>query len=155
MRKTMLSVVIISIVAFAGLLPFQGTDVGKLHPIEVIIVSCDKELISVETDTGLRGTGGSVDVAINELKIASAGEIFLDTANYVLINENNMHILNELFRYLRPACQVYVFSGNGVWDNVAKYLEAHPSDVTLLSYKQRSDGIPKLFADGEDYRIER
>ncbi len=155
MRKMLLCVAAIAIIGFAKLLPFQGTDVGKLHPVEVLTVSVDGNGITVETDTGLNGTGETVDKAIKNLKQTSAGEIFLETANYVLVSEESRHLLNALYDFLRPACQVYVFTGDGQWDNVAKYLESHPSGVSLLGYRQGMENIPKLSVHGEDYKIDR
>ena len=153
MRKILLLVAAIAITGFAGLLPFRGTDVAKLHPVEVLVVYEAGEMVNIETDTGLLGIGESVGKTIENLKLVAAGEIFLDTANYVLIGENSILLLNELYDFLRPACQVYIFSGRGEWTNVAEYLETHPSIITLLSYRQGKGEIPKIVVKGEDYRI--
>ena len=155
MRKMLLCVVAIAIVGFIGWLPFAGTDVGKLHPVEVLTVSISGEQITIETDTGIRVTGDSLSAAIEDLKLASAGKIFLDTANYLLVNDEGIGLLPELFALLRPACQVYIFAGSGKWERVAKYLESHPSDVTLLGYMQGMKDIPKLSIQGEEYKIDR
>lgn len=155
MRKMLLCIAVIAITGFAGLLPFHGTDVGKLHPVEVLVASKVGERITVETDTGLNGTGKTMDQAIENLKLTSAGEIFLETANYLLVSEEGIHLLDGFSTVLRPACQIYVFKGDGKWDNVAKYLESHPSGVTLLGYRQGMTNIPKLSVHGEDYKIDR
>lgn len=153
MRKMMLCIAAIAITGFAGLLPFFGTDVGKLHPVEVLVVTAKGDGITVETDTGLHGAGITVEAAIENLRLTSAGEIFLDTANYLLLSGESVHLLNGFSGFLRPACQVYVYSGDGKWDNVAKYLESHPSNVTILGYKQGKTDVAKLSVHGEDYKI--
>lgn len=155
MKKMILYAGAIAVIGFAGMLPFRGTDVGRLHPVEVLVVSAFEEKIIVETDTQLRGTGETIIQAIENLKLTSAGEIFLDTANYVLVTAEAKPLLGELYTVLRPACQVYEFSGTGKWDNVAKYLESHSSNVTLLSYRQGKENVPKLAVSGEDYKIDR
>lgn len=155
MRKMMLCIAAIAMTGFVGLLPFTGTDVGKLHPVEVLAVSVSDEQITVETDTGLEGTGKSLKAAIEDLKQTSAGKIFLETANYLLVNEDGISLLPELFALLRPACQVYISAGSGKMDKVSKYLESHPSDVTLLRYMQGMENIPKLSLQGEAYKIDR
>ena len=155
MRKMLLCIAAIAITGFTGLLPFNGTDVGKLHPVEVLAVSIADEGITVVTDTGLHGIGETMEKAIENMKLTSAGEIFLETANFLLVSEESIHLLDGVSVFLRPACQVYVFSGYGKWDNVAKYLESHPSNVTILSYRQGMTNIPKLSVQDEDYKIDR
>ncbi len=153
MRKMMLYAAAIAVIGFVGLLPFRGTDVGKLHPVEVLVVSVSNNGIVIETDTQLRGTGETLVAAIEDINLTSAGEIFLDTANYVLVSSESKPLLAELYNYLRPACQVYEFSGRGKWDNVAKYLESHPSDLTVLGYRQGKTNVTRLIVSGEGYRI--
>ena len=155
MKKMILCIAAIAITGFVGLLPFNGTDVGKLHPVEVLAISAEAEMIVIETDTGLRGMGKTMEKTIENLKITSAGEIFLETANYVLVKKDCVYLLDGLFHLLRPACQIYVYQGDGKWDNVSEYLESHPSCVTLLNYRQGMKNIPQLSAYGEDYKIDR
>lgn len=155
MKKMMLCIAAIAITGFVGLLPFTGTDVGKLHPVEVLAVSVADERIKVETDTGITGTGKSLEAAIEDLKQTSAGKIFMETANYLLVNEDGISLLPELFALLRPACQVFIFAGSGKMENISKYLESHPSNVTLLRYMQGMQNIPKLSFQGEAYKIDR
>ena len=155
MKKMMLCVALIALTGFSGRLPFSGTDVGKLHPVEVLAVSAAEDEIRIETDTGVAGMGETVDKAIENLKLLAAGKIFLETANYLLVQEDCIHLLDDFFGLLRPACQVYAYAGDGRWDGVAKYLESHPSGVTLLGYRQGIKEIPKLLAQGEEYQIDR
>lgn len=155
MKKMILCIVAIAITGFVGLLPFSGTDVGRLHPVEVLAVSVADERIKVETDTGIEGTGKSLKAAIEDLKQTSAGKIFMETANYLLVNEDGISLLPELFALLRPACQVFIFAGSGKLDNISKYLESHPSDVTLLRYMQGEKDIPQLSFQGEVYKVDR
>lgn len=155
MRKMMLCTIAIAIIGFAGLLPFNGTDVGKLHPVEVLVLSDDGETVVLETDTGLRGTGNTMEQAIENLRRTSAGEIFLDTVNYALVTKGSEYLIDMLYDYLRPACQIFVFTGDAQWDEIAKYLESHPSKVTILGYRQGMRRIPELVVKGEDYKIEK
>ena len=155
MRKMMLCIAAIAITGFVGLLPFSGTDVGRLHPVEVLAVSAADERIKVETDTGITGTGKSLEAAIEDLKQASTGKIFMETANYLLVNEDGISLLPELFALLRPACQVFIFAGSGKMDNISKYLESHPSNVTLLRYMQGEKDIPQLSFQGEAHKVDR
>lgn len=155
MKRMLLFAGLIAVTSFLGLMPFEGTDVGKLHPVEVMVVSCVEELIVFETDTGVRGIGKTVDEAIEDLKCASTGMIFLDTVNYVLVHNDVEYMIDLLYGHLRPACQVYTFAGDGKWRNLARYLESHPSNVTLLEHRQGMRDVPGLVIRGEDYIIDK
>ena len=154
MRKMMIWAAAIALTGFTGLLPFSGTDVGKLHPVEVVIASVKDGIICVETDTGVCGTGETTQKAIEDLKRLAAGKVFLETANYLLVREDSIYLLDTFYDLLRPACQVYVFAGNGEWEDVSNYLESHLSRMTLLRYRQGFRDIPRLFVQGEGYQIE-
>ena len=144
MTKLALCVALISIIGIAGFLPFSGTDVAKLHPVEVLIVDSTNEGIMIRTDTGLYGVGENVDSAIEDLKRSASGEIFMETANYILLRKESEHFLSEFYMHLRPACQVYILEGEGELKNVAKYLEVHPSKATVLSYRQGETNASRL-----------
>ena len=153
MKKMLLYALAIIFICFSDMLPFAGTDVAKLHPVEVLIVRRESELLSISTDSGLTGFGADIPQALSDLKVAAPGEILLETANYVLLAPECADVLDMLFAYLRPACQVYYFEGTGELAEVAKYLQSHPSDATLLTCKRGETEIPTLIVQGEVYRI--
>lgn len=155
MKKTVLCFLAITIVSVAGFLPFKGTDVSKLQPVEVLVLQYKDGLYTISGEDGLIGYGEDVLSALEDLKATASGEVFLETANYLLISENCLACIAELSDFLRPACQLYQLDGEGVLDSVAKYLESHPSNVTLLSYRQNMSQIPRLIVQGEVYRIAR
>lgn len=153
MKKMLLFIVLIGAISFAGFLPFDGTDVAKLHPVEVLAVNCKNGNFTIKTDTGIVGIGTNVDMAIRDLKLAAPGEIFLDTVNYILVGKECAHVASAFCNYLRPACQIYIFEGEGELGQIAKYLENHPSDATILSYRQGDALVTGIVIDGEGYRV--
>jgi hypothetical protein len=155
MKKTVLWFLAIAIVSAAGFLPFKGTDVSKLQPVEVLVLQYKEGLYTISGEDGLIGYGEDVLSALEDLKATASGEVFLETANYLLISEDCLACIEELSDFLRPACQLYQLEGEGVLASIAKYLENHPSDITLLSYKQNMSQIPRLIVQGEVYRIVR
>ena len=153
MKKMLLWVLAIIAVCYADMLPFIGTDVAKLHPIEVLIVKCENGMFSVSTDSGLTGSGTDVPQALSDLKLAAPGEVFMETANYVLLTLECTDVIDALFAYIRPACQIYFLEGEGKMTDVAKYLESHPSDATLLACRRGETRIPKLIVQEGGYRL--
>lgn len=153
MRKFILYLVVITIIAAAGLFPFEGTDVGELHPVEVLILQYENGMLSVSTDSGLAGFGDDLQHALKDLKLTTPGEVFLDTVNYVLLAPDCINEINSLYFYLRPACQVYLFEGEGEFKEVGKYLEGHPSNLTILDCIRDEVKVPLLTIQNEVYRI--
>lgn len=153
MKKMLILAFAVALVLFTDSLPFTGTDVAKLHPVEVLIIRRDGEMLSATTDSSLVGVGMDVSQAIIDLKEAAPGQILLDTVNYLLLTAECTDGLDSLFAYLRPACQVYYLEGEGDLTDVGEYLQSHPSGVTLLACKQGERAIPTLTVGGEVYRI--
>ena len=153
MKKVLLIVIAIVIAAMAGFLPFNGTDIGKLHPVEVIRIATENGSVYIETDSGISGVGENLEEAIYDMKQSASGHVFLETANFVLIDALDSQLLLAIGEYFRPACQIYLYSGDGEMENIGKYLESHPSQVTALSYRQGVEEIPHIIINGEEYRF--
>ena len=65
--------------------PGQGKDAAELIPVEVVRVAIQDGQVQIETDTGQTGTGGNWAEAVEKLRAGAAGEIFLDTADVLLV----------------------------------------------------------------------
>ena len=104
------------------MLPTEGTDVGKLIPVEVIAVSEDRGIITIETDTGDTGQGRSIEDAVYDMEDTASGIIYLDTAEYLILEEG---IPAKAMRpYLKGS--VRVCAGEGMTlDGIAEYLSIH------------------------------
>ncbi|MBE6926379.1 MAG: hypothetical protein E7461_06005 [Ruminococcaceae bacterium] len=155
MRKVLLLATIVVLVALVGLLPFDGTDIGKLHPVEVLAVSRKDGTLLLQTDSGMSGTGKNVDDALSALRLSSSGNIFLETANYLLIGQDCTDEVASFWEFVRPACQVYYFKGRGPIGEIGDFLESHPSRATVLRCIQGAGEIPLIVLEGESVRLER
>ena len=85
---------------------FRGTDIAKLAPVEVVWLSENAGEIYLETDTGDSGKGDSVQAAYNNMKASAHGTIFLDTADYLIIQNGNEHLIADTYELLRPNCRI-------------------------------------------------
>lgn len=119
-----------------------GTDVAKLHPVEVVSVACTEGMIRVQTDTGDTGVGTSLRSAIEDLHRTASAEVFLETAEYLLIDREEM--LVELMDYLRPSCSVCILQGEVQLEYVASYLQLHRPTATLRKYRAGMKGLQIL-----------
>lgn len=135
--------------------PFSATDVARLKPVDVIRVSTTNGGILVETDTGETGTGQDLDSAFENLKKTADGEIFLETADRLLISPQAVELLPELTDYLRPGCNICVEMCAVELDLVSDFLDTHEPGLTLQDHRAGQCVLPVLYLiDGRMYLVE-
>ena len=69
------------------LLADRGTDLGSLRPVELVQLTEEKGILVLKTDTGDSGWGLTLGQAVAKLKETTPGQIYLDTADYLLLEE--------------------------------------------------------------------
>ena len=126
---------------------FPKTDVGKLQPVQVIqVIQVTKErgVLTVVTDTGESGIGKNLSEAIDALKATASGQIFMDTADYLLVGQNCAAVLEEAGEILRPGTRVCIVDGEVDMEKVGSFLSIHKPEVTLARCRNGIKGIPVL-----------
>ena len=121
-----------------------GTDINNLEPVAAVQVLTEEEGILVLTDTGSRGYGETLDSALKNLHESAPAVIFLDTAQYLLVDRELY--LEELSQLLRPACQVCLAKEPVDLELAGKYLEVHDQQTTLLQYRAGREDLPLLYS---------
>lgn len=109
----------------AILVPVERSDVGKLIPVELVFLYREENTFVVETDTGNLGTGQTVRQAVKNLHETAEGEIFLDTADYLLIEETVEDQLEEIGGYLKRSARVCLADKGLDLAQTAMYLQVH------------------------------
>ncbi len=112
-------------------LPVGGMDVGKLKPVGLIQIYKEGETVFVVTDTGDAGEGKTVDAAFENLEETTAGVIFLDTADYLLIGRTAIYDAEGLARYLKPTIDVCIAGKEIDPVQAAEHLAVHHPRVEL------------------------
>lgn len=121
-----------------------GSDIGQLQPVQVVRVMTENGQVLIQTDTGDWGAGDSLSAAVDNMKKTSAAEIFLDTADYLLISEETEPLLPELRSYLRPSCMICREGGQADLQLAGQYLETHSLDTTLIRWLADRPQLPIL-----------
>ena len=106
MKKWMFLAAVLIAVAVLSRRPHPARDVAKLEPIQTLYVYINGTELSIETDTGAKGTGKTLTEAAADMKANASGEIFLDTAEFLLLDPN-AEITEEFHTLLRPTCKRY------------------------------------------------
>lgn len=131
----------------------EKTDVGELKPVELLYIRySDTGTVRVETDTGDLGEGENLEDALSDLKATANGNIFLDTADYLVMNQNAVALMPQLWEILRPAIQVCL--GTEAEEGTVEFLSAHKPGVTLNNIRAGGAALPVLKRIEGRYRIE-
>lgn len=153
MKKIIYLVIAIIIAAGIDQLPFHGTDVEELHPVEVLYIEKKDEQYEISTDTSVVGKGITIGQAVADLHSTTPGSIFLETANYLLLSPGVDVLPEAYWEFLRPACLIYICDEKPELGTIAKFLATHLSKVTLLDWRNGEENIPRLMLEGETVRL--
>ena len=120
--------------AAALAIPREGTDVGKLKPVEAVRLRKENGAIIIETDTGDSGIGRTTAAAFENLEATTSGVVFLDTADYLLIEKLGQAETSELAVYLKPSVRICNSQAGIDLAEAAEYLTAHHPGTKLKDY---------------------
>lgn len=132
----------------------QGTDVAELTPVEVLYIYIEGSKIGIATDTEAFGTGYSLESAIEDMKETAYGEVFLDTADYVLMTEQTKGMILELRDSVRLSAKLLVATGEVDLKRVPQFLKVQKPKVTLRDYLTGETAVPKLMSVEGRYYID-
>lgn len=136
----------VALILAVGSESFAGTDVAELQPVQTLLITKKDGQIRVESDTGDYGEAGTLAGAFEDMKTAASSEIFLDTAEYLLIAPECTPLLPELIGSLRPSCCLCLAEGGPDLAQAGRFLKTHGLDFTLMDYRAGIRKIPKLRA---------
>lgn len=136
MKKWLFLAAVLTAVAVLSRRPHPARDVAKLEPVQVVYIRIDGAEFSVETDTGAKGTGATLTEAAADMKANATGEIFLDTAEFLLLHPA-VPITEEFHTLLRPTCKVTFKTAAPDLQAASAYLTIHSPPVTLAQLRAR------------------
>ena len=128
MKKIIIYGVLLLVVLF---LPLRGVDVGKLLPVEVIHIYKEEDMILIRTDVDASGRGATLGEAIHNLKGTTPGIIFMDTADYLLIDETAEEEIEGLKEYLKSSIRVCRTEREVDLTEAAAFLSVHKPGAKL------------------------
>lgn len=140
MKRIIIYIVTLAVLTFA---PVKGAELGKMRPVEVVLVYEQNGEVVIVTDTKDIGKGENGLSALENLKATTTGTIYLDTAQYLLIGENGEIAAEELRGHLKDNIKVCGAEKTVELENVAVYLSVH-GDLPRLKGWILGDNLPKL-----------
>ena len=126
---------------------FGGRDVGKLQPVQVVLLETVGGKLQLHTDAGTFGRGEDLAKALEDLHKTAEGWVDLDTAEYLLLGEGTEGWLSELQEDLRPSCCLCAVAGQIDLTKVGVFLQQHPPKQTLARYRTGEQKLPRLISE--------
>ena len=80
------------------------------------------------------------------MEMTAFGQVFLDTAEYLLISPEALRWLPELSELLRSSCQVCLADGVADLAAATEYLAVHEPGYTLGDWEKSETGLPVLYS---------
>ena len=126
-----------------------GTDISRLEPAQTVRIGQFNGYVTVETDTGAWGMGGDLDAAIKNMNDTANGQVFLETAEFLVVCAEMTHLIPTAADYLRPSCGLCVEAGQTDMVQVGRFLQNHDPAVTLQDYLAGLTDLPTLLTTQE------
>ena len=130
MKKWLLLMATLAAVAVFSRLPHPARDIADLKPVRAVYIHMEGRTLHIETDTGDSGAGADLTEACADLRAKEDGEIFLDTAEFLILAPE-VPITGEIFALLRPDCRVTFTDAPPDLEKATAYLSQHPPKLTL------------------------
>ena len=144
MRRWILYAAVLGVSALLNVTGFAGTDVGKLQPVQAVRVTKAGNAVVMQTDTGDIGVGTTPKSALMDMRYSTVGSLFLETADYLILQSGCEELLPELSEILRPSCKVCTVIGNANPETAAEYLAVHEPGMSLRDWLGGERRIPTL-----------
>lgn len=137
------------LLAAACMIPVNRMDISNLEPIQAVKMSLQEGNILLQTDTGDVGIGKNVNEALSNMKQASEGIVYLDTAQFLTVSKDAQEYIGHMKEFLKGKVKVCIWDQNGNLEDVAKYMRAHKFGVSLKEWKREMNlpTMPVLTSD--------
>ena len=89
----------------------------------------------VETNTEDTGIGTTIEEALRDLRETTAGSIYLDTAEYLIIDEECKELLPVLLHVVKPNARICERRGDVDVKLVGEFLREHTPERRLKNWK--------------------
>ena len=116
-------------------------DVGKLRPVEVILILRNGDNVIIATDTDDIGIGNDAMAALEDMCRTSPAVIYLDTAEYLLMGPKAEGEMEKIRRELKDSVKLCRMAGQIDLKQAAQYLNAH-GDLPCLKRWESGTKLP-------------
>ncbi|MBP3659876.1 MAG: hypothetical protein J6I89_00645 [Oscillospiraceae bacterium] len=137
MKKWLYPLAVLAAIALLSRLPHPSRDISRLEPVQAVYLYMEAGELHIETDTGDHGSGHDLTEATDDMKESSDGEIFLETAEFLILDPQ-VPITPDFYELLHPDCRVFFTSEKPDLPAAAKYLSLHTPKTTLAHLRAQT-----------------
>ncbi|MBQ2919682.1 MAG: hypothetical protein IJE58_00735 [Oscillospiraceae bacterium] len=137
MKKWLYPAAVLAAIALLSRLPHPSRDISRLEPVQAVYLYMEAGELHIETDTGDHGSGHDLTEATDDMKESSDGEIFLETAEFLILDPQ-VPITPDFYELLRPDCRVFFTTEKPDLPAAAKYLSIHTPKTTLAHLRAQT-----------------
>ena len=131
MRPMVLLLLLTAALSALSLTPFSGGDIADLTPTELLVFAPGEGGITVQTEDGLAAWGADIPRALDALRAAAPGRLFLATVEHVVFSTMPPDAKALLDGGLRPGTAVYTAPQPEDVSSLNAYLRPRRGRVTL------------------------
>ena len=136
----------VAALALLGVSPFHRLDISRLAPVETVWLGQQGGLVCIETDQGYFGSGEDVASALENLNATASAIVFLETADYVILESGMERCLIQAERIFRPSCMLCIADQMPDLKAATDFLQIHEPAVTLRQWNVQQCSLPRLIA---------
>jgi len=130
MKKWLYPAAILAAIGILSRLPHPAKDITALKPVRAVHLYLEAGKLAIETDTGDSGSGATLTDAYGDMKSKADGEIFLDTAEFLILSPD-VPITADFYEIFRPTCKLVIFNTQPDLETISDYLAIHTPKTTL------------------------
>ena len=144
MRRWILYAAILILLVAA---PFQKMNISRLSPVQTVWVAEVNGEILLQTAGGAQGIGADIPAALENLNAGAADIVFLETADYLIIETGTEALLEQASLVFRPSCMVCAAASMPELEQATKFLRIHEPVVTLRQWMVEHNALQQLVAE--------
>ena len=149
MKRIMLYVLLLVLV---WIVPTERADIAQLRPVEVIAIYKTGDTVVMATDTDDMGIGHSAAAALENMRSTSPAVIYLDTAEYLLIEASAEAEVDGIRQELKKAVRICSVADSVDLKSAAQYLSVHGALPSLREWS-RGQVLPLLHTENDRLKI--
>ena len=132
------------VLAILGIAPTGGMDIGRLSPVQTVWLTEINGQIYMQTDVGEFGVGSNIEEALRDLNKAASSVVFLETADYLIIEKGREELLEQAAGAFRPSCMLCTAKKMPDLEKATDYLRIHEPGITLRQWRAEESPLQEL-----------
>lgn len=153
MKRCLFMLACLGVAAFLGVKNPVGKDVVAMEPVQTVRIFTDGKEIHLQTDTHAKGSGKTLDAVLRSMHETSPSYVFLDTADFLIIDPELVALLPAMEELLRPSCRICLERGEPDMEKVGAFLNIHKSKITMKDFLAGERKIPVLETNWEGMQL--